>query len=155
MLNFSIKIHNNRVKPDARKARASYPGRYVLKDNRMKLIATLFFLFPVLVYADTTTYSCNYTTYSDQEGNHKVEKKFELNFIVDKAAGKSYVLGNNGSTEIKLLESSDQLAFIEVTSTGNIMTTAIDSKLNSVHSRNSVMFGEMLPSRYYGKCEVK
>jgi hypothetical protein len=121
----------------------------------MKLIATLFFLLPVLAYADTATYSCNYTTYSAQKGNHKVEKKFELNFIVDKAAGKSYMLGNNGSTEVKLLESSDQLAFLEVTSSGNLMTTAIDSKLNSVHSRNSVMFGEMLPSQYYGKCEVK
>jgi hypothetical protein len=121
----------------------------------MKLIATLLFLLPVLAYADTTTYSCNYTTYSDQEGNHKVEKKFELNFSVDKAAAKSYFLGNNGSTEVKLIESSDQLAFLEVTASGNLMTTVIDSKLNSVHSRNSVMFGEMLPSQYYGKCEVK
>lgn len=134
---------------------AAEPERYVLKDNKMKLIATLLFLLPVLAYADTTTYSCDYTTYSDQEGNHKVEKKFELNFIVDKAAGKSYMLGNNGSTEVKLLESSDQLAFIEITATGNVMTTAIDSKFNSVHSRNSVMFGEILPSQYYGKCEVK
>lgn len=125
------------------------------KDNKMKLIAALLFLFPVLAYADTTTYSCNYTSYSDQEGNHKVKKKFELNFIVDKADGKSYLLGNNGSSEVKLLKSSDQLAFLEVTATGNIMTTAIDSKLNSVHSRNSVMFGEILPSQYYGKCEVK
>lgn len=87
--------------------------------------------------------------------NHEVNKRFELNFIVDKAAGKSYLLGNNGSYKVQLLESSDQLAFFEITATGNIMTTAIDRKLNSVHSRNSVMFGEMLPSQYYGKCEVK
>lgn len=129
--------------------------RYVQKDNKMKLIATLLLLLPVLAYAGTTTYSCNYTTYSDQEGNHKVEKTFELNFIVDKPAGKSYLLGNNGSTEVKLLESNDQIALLEVTASGNFMTTAIDSKLNSVHSRNSVMFGEILPSQYYGKCEVK
>ncbi|MBZ0105158.1 MAG: hypothetical protein K8H84_05965 [Sulfuricella denitrificans] len=121
----------------------------------MKLAAFLLLLLPALAFADTTTYSCNYTRYSDQEGGHKVKEKFELNFIVDKAAGKSYLLGNNGSTEVKLIESSDQLAFLEVTSTGNIMTTAIDRKLNSVHSRNSVMFGEMLPSQYYGKCKVK
>jgi hypothetical protein len=49
-------------------ALAAEERRYVLKDNRMKLIATLLFLLPVLAYADTTTYSCNYTTYSDQEG---------------------------------------------------------------------------------------
>ena len=121
----------------------------------MKLIATLLFLLPVFAYANTTAYSCNYTSYSDPKGNHKVKKKFELNFIVDKTAGKSYLLGNNGSSEVKMLESSDQLAFIEVTATGNIMTTAIDSKRNSVHSGNSVMFGEMIPSQYYGKCEVR
>jgi len=74
---------------------------------------------------------------------------------VDKAAGKSYLLGNNSSFEVQRLESNDQLAFLEITVTGNIMTTAIDRQLNSVHSRNSVIFGEMLPSPYYGKCEIK
>ena len=103
-----------------------------------------------------TTYLCNYTTYSDQEGNHKVEEKFELIFIVDKATGKSYMLGNNDvSFEVRLLESGNQLAFLEVTPSGSFMTTAIDRKLNSVHSRNTVMLGKVLPSQYYGKCEVK
>lgn len=125
------------------------------KDKQMKFITMLLFLLPTISFANTSTYVCNYSSYSDQEGNHKVKKKFELNFIVDKKADKSYMLGNNGSTEIKLIKSSDQLAFIEITATGNIMSTSIDSKLNSVHSRNSVMFGEMLPSQYYGICEVK
>lgn len=121
----------------------------------MKLIVYLLLLLPSITFADTTTYSCNYTSYSDRKGNHKVKEIFEINFIVDKAAGKSYILGNNGIAEVKLLESSDQLAFFEVTASGNVMTTAIDSKLDSVHSRNSVVFGEMLPSQYYGKCKVK
>lgn len=130
--------------------------RYVQKAIKMKLITCLLLFLPAAVtLADTTTYSCNYTSYSDQEGNHKVKEKFELNFIVDKATGKSYLLGNNGSSEVKMLEIGDQLAFLEVTATGNLMTTAIDSKLNTVHSRNSVMFGEMLPSQYYGKCRIK
>lgn len=121
----------------------------------MKLIVIFLLLLPTLVHGETTSYFCNYTSYSDQAGNHKVKKKFELKFIVDRASGKSYLIGNNGSTVVKLLESSNQLAFIEVTASGNIMTTSIDSKLNSVHSRNWVGFGEMLPSQYYGKCEAK
>ena len=121
----------------------------------MKLIACLLVFFPAFAFAETTTYSCNYTSYSDQDGNHKFEKNFELKFIVDSSVGKSYLLGNNGTSEVKLIESGDQIAFIEVTASGNIMTTAIDSKLNSVHSRNSVMFGEILPSQYYGKCKIK
>lgn len=121
----------------------------------MKLITSLLLLLPVLAYADTMSFSCDYGSYSDHEGNHKVEDKFELNFIVDDATGKSYLLGNNGSSEVKVLGSDGQLAFLEITATGNIMTTAIDDELNSVHSRNTVMFGKMLPSQYYGKCEVK
>lgn len=121
----------------------------------MRIIATLVFLLPAMAFAETLTYSCNYRSYSDQEGNHIVKDKFELNFIVDTASGKSYLLGNSGSSEVKLLESIDQIAFLEVTASGNIMTTAIDRKLNTVHSRNAVISGEILPSQYYGKCEAK
>lgn len=99
------------------------------------LIATLLCLLPVLASANTTTYSCIYTSYSDQKGNHKLIEKFELNFIVDRATGKSYMLGNNGSSEVKLIGSDDQLAFIEISASGNVMTTAIDRMLNSVHSK--------------------
>ena len=121
----------------------------------MKIFTIILILLPIIAFADTTTYICNYTSYSDQDGNHKVKNKFELTFIVDKTSGKSYMLGNNGSSEVKKRESSLQISFLEVTATGNIMSTAIDSKVNSVHSRNTVMFGDLLPSQYYGRCEIK
>ncbi len=121
----------------------------------MKYSLIFILLFPLHAFAETVNYSCNYRSYSNSEGNHKVKDKFELNFIVDRATGKSYLLGNAGSSEVKALESKDRVAFLEVTATGNIMTTAIDSKFNSVHSRNTVMYGELLPSQYYGKCIVK
>lgn len=121
----------------------------------MKYLLPLLALFPICVMAETTNYSCNYTSYSNSEGNHKVKDKFELNFIIDSKTNKSYLLGNAGSSEVKVLESKDRVAFLEVTATGNIMTTAIDSKLNSVHSRNTIIRSELLPSQYYGKCVVK
>ena len=121
----------------------------------MKYSLIFMLLLPMSALAETVNYSCNYTSYSDSEGNHKVKDKFELNFIIDRATGKSYLLGNVGSSEVKALESKDRVAFFEITATGNIMTTAIDSKLNSVHSRNTIMYGELLPSQYYGKCVVK
>lgn len=121
----------------------------------MKILAMFLFLLPIMVFADTTAYICNYTSYSNQDGNHKVNNKIALTFIVDKTSGKSYMLGNNGSTEVNKRESSNQITFLEVTATGNIMSTAIDGKLNSVHSRNSVISGKMIPSQYYGKCEIK
>jgi hypothetical protein len=121
----------------------------------MKYLFLLLLSLPLIAVAETITFSCNYPSYSDEEGNHKVKEKFELNFIVDIESGKSYMMGNNGSTEVTLLPSDEQFAFIEITSAGNMMTTAIDNELDSVHSRNSVMFGKLLPSQYYGKCEKK
>jgi len=121
----------------------------------MRILPALLLLLPFSVNAETINYSCNYTSYSNIEGNHKVTEKFELNFIIDRATGKSYLLGNAGSSEVKALEAKDRVAFLEITATGNIMSTAIDSKLNSVHSRNTVMYGELLASQYYGKCIVK
>jgi len=121
----------------------------------MKYLVMVLLLTPFVTLADTVTYICNYPTWSNNTGIHKVKEKFEANFIVDEEAGKAYMLGNNGSVAVKLLESNDQLAFIQITATGNIITTTITSQLKSVHSRNVVIFGELLPSQYYGKCEVK
>lgn len=126
-----------------------------MKVKNMKFSLKLLLLLPIYAIAETVNYSCSYTSYSNSEGNHKVNDKFELNYIIDRESGKSYILGNLGSSEVKALESKDQVAFLEITATGNLMTTAIDSMLNSVHSRNTVIFGELLPSQYYGKCIVK
>ena len=121
----------------------------------MKLVTCLLVLFPAFAFAETSTYICNYTSYSNQQGNHKVKNKFELTFLLDNKTGKSYLLGNNGSSEVELFESTDRLAFMEITQSGNVMTTAIDSLLNSVHSRNLIIAGKIFPSQYYGKCKVK
>ena len=66
----------------------------------MKSLVILLVLFPVIAFADTTTYICKYPTYSDNEGNHKVKGKFELTFIVDNETEKTYILGNQGSSEV-------------------------------------------------------
>lgn len=112
-------------------------------------------LFPLLVVADTVTYFCEYSTYSDERGNHKVKDLFELKFIVDTNADKSYMLGNLGSVEVVKIENEDQIGFVDVTNSGNIMSTTIDSQLKSAHSRNTVIYGEITPSQYYGSCEIK
>ena len=121
----------------------------------MKRIAFIILILPCVAFSATETYVCSYPTYSNEDGKHKLSEKFELTFMVDRSSGKSYMIGNNGSTEVTLLEISGQLSFLEVTGTLNLVTTAIDSSLNSVHSRNTVLSGELIPSQYYGKCSNK
>jgi hypothetical protein len=124
-------------------------------SSKLKIILMLLLAFPAFAFAATLTYSCNYPKYANPEGLHKVKEKFELNFIVDKTANKSYMLGNNGSSEVKRLAADDQVVFLELTYAGSIMSTTIDSELNSVHSRNTVISGSLIPSQYYGKCSIK
>ncbi len=119
------------------------------------LILCLLILIPTVAFSETISYICDYQTYSSDDGFKRVKKKFELTFIVDVENGKGYLLGNQGSSEVTVLPTDDGISFLEVTGTGNLMTTAIDKKRKSVHSRNTIMFGELIPTQYYGKCEVK
>ena len=93
-------------------------------------------------------------SWSDEEGIHEAND-FNLTFIVDGENDTAYMVGNNGSAEIAILSSGGNINCLEVTGTGNMMTTTIDSKLKSVHSRNSVLFGDLIASQYYGSCEIR
>ena len=105
--------------------------------------------------AELTTYRCSYERYSNGEKIQKVEKLFELIFITD-PAGKATLVGNQGSAEVKVFwdKAGEGVSFLEVTPLGNIMTTVVDSKHNSIHSRHTIINGEVVPSQYYGQCKV-
>lgn len=120
---------------------------------RNNMLAVVFLFFPVFAVAETITFVCDYQSYSDQEGNHSVKGEFVLTFLID--GDKAYMIGNNGSEPVNVTAGDDYLSFIEVTATGNIMTTAITSGGTSVHSRNSKMFGDLIPSQYYGTCVTR
>ena len=112
------------------------------------------FLFSGAMSASPVSYVCNYDSYSDEEGNHKVKSEFVLTFIVDAENGTAYIVGNQGSEEVSVIPHRiGGIAFIEITGSGNVMTTAIDTEGNSVHSRNTSLAGGLVPSQYYGKCK--
>lgn len=105
--------------------------------------------------AEATTYECDYPTYSDATGLHKVKAPFRLTFLIDASTKKAYLIGNAGSAEVSLIENSYGLTLVEITGSGNAMVTAITSKGESVHSRSGIILGELVPSQYYGKCQRK
>ena len=121
------------------------------------LVVLILLCMPLVVYGETETFICNYSSHSDANGNHKVTDKFVLTFIVDMKKKTAYMLGNQGSEEVTLIPSGvgEGVSFVEITGVGNVMTTAIDSKGKSVHSRNTIINGKILPTQYYGKCEFK
>ena len=100
-------------------------------------------------------YSCNFLNSADPGGLHK-PKPLTLEFIVDEIAGKAVMVGNNGFSDVQLVEGIYGKSFIEYLPTGAVQTTTIAKQtLNSVHSRHSLIGGDdLIPSQYYGKCSI-
>jgi len=106
--------------------------------------------------ASSTTYYCNYPEYASSDGVHKQKNKFEINFLVNGKNEKSYLLGNNGSSEVAIIDNWDGgITLIEITASGNVMTTVISKNGKSVHSRANSIAGELVPSQHYGSCIAK
>ena len=79
-----------------------------------------------------------------------------MSFISDTESGKTYMRGNNGSSEVMSLFCDDGgLNFIEVAGTGNVMLTTVLQGGASVHSRNSAIGEKFVASQYYGSREEK
>ena len=123
----------------------------------MRWITLIALLAAASASAETATLVCDYKQMSSEEnGLEEVTENFVLTFIIDDETRKAYMVGNNGSVEVMLVPNSgDALTFIELTDSGNVMTTTMTMSGKSVHSRNSVLLGELLPSQYYGTCEEK
>jgi hypothetical protein len=116
-------------------------------------IAFILLFSPLAVSAQSSNYYCKYLSYSNSSGLQIAEETFWLTFVVNRNSGESFMTGNNGTEEVKFIEGSlGAITFIEQTDVGNVMITTITASLESVHSRNSVLFGDLMPSQYYGTC---
>ena len=106
--------------------------------------------------ADPISFTCNFPLSASPDGLVENKKPMTLRFVMDKETKKSYFIGNNGSSEVMTIgNQGGGMSFIEITKTGNIMTTTITSSRQAVHSRNSNILGELVPSQQYGECDIK
>jgi len=120
---------------------------------RLCLVVVLAFL-PAPLLAEPITFFCKYDHVATPDGLEGTDD-FDLTFVVDVEAEKYYMVGNNGSTEVSPVSGSEHLTFVEITAVGNVMTTTITNSGISVHSRHTVIFGDLVSSQYYGTCETR
>jgi hypothetical protein len=124
----------------------------------MRLIlffVTLMILAPKS-FAETVSYKCSLPFTASPSGVEKESKPFELSFVLDTKTKKAYMLGNNGSSEVTPIANSDGgITFVEITTSGNVMVTAITLSGEAVHSRNGIFGKELVPSQAYGQCNVQ
>lgn len=105
--------------------------------------------------AAPSTYVCDYKTYGDANGLHKVGRPFILTFLLDASAKKAYLQTDRGSVEVRWLPQESGLTLVEITDVGNVMVTAITTNGQSVHSRTGILSGDIVPSQYYGSCTIR
>lgn len=109
-----------------------------------------------ICHAATTSFTCNFPLSASPTGVKKESKLFELRFVSDNQTKKTYLLGNNGSSEVTPFgNQGGGITFVEVTDSGNVMVTAITASGEAVHSRNGIISGKLIPSQYYGKCTIQ
>lgn len=113
-------------------------------------LVVLALLAPNIVNAATTNYNCKFSVEASPKGVKK--EKLELQYVLDAKTKKAYLIGNAGSAEVKFIENTGGISFVEITESGNVMVTTITKSGESVHSRNGIMFEELVPSQYYGTC---
>ena len=105
---------------------------------------------------ELTTFKCSYGRVADGEELAATKEPFSLIFVADKK-GDATLVGNNGSSKVTGVwqKNGQGVTFIEITESGNVMTTAIDAANKSAHSRSTILGGHVIPSQYYGECRVQ
>jgi hypothetical protein len=117
--------------------------------------------------AEPKAFVCKFTQgvsarYDETEWSVKVlNEKLDLTFAgLNPQQGKAQLIGNSGASDLRFWKGAWTWNFVEVTDTGNVMTTTVFDASNgkdfpAVHSRHTSVVGEPLPSQYRGICAAK
>lgn len=103
--------------------------------------------------ASSVDFKCTFDGGYTDEG--KTNEKMEFSFILDDVTGESIMRGNGGMSIVENHIGADAITFFEKLFTGAMQTTTITFSGNAVHSRHSLLLGDMVPSQYYGFCSIK
>jgi hypothetical protein len=74
-----------------------------------------------------------------------------IEFMVD-GTGHAFAVGRN-VYPVKVMPGDNGVTFLEVLVTGAVQTTTMNTEGKAVHSRHTILSGELVPSQYYGTCE--
>lgn len=121
-----------------------------------KIIAIIsLLLFSQYAMSALTTIECRYNKFASVQKVDKTVEIFQLTFTVDKETSKAQVMRKNGIRDVQLLPTGGGFTFIEINERENVLTTTVDIHGKSVHSRNTIIDSELIPSQFYGSCEYK
>ena len=100
---------------------------------------------------------CTFESAADPKtGTVSKAEGFNLQFLVDTTAGKTFMVGNAGVSEVFMWGGNMGMTFLEFLGTGAVQSTTVYPKDGSaVHSRHTMpsIAEGLFPSQYYGRCE--
>lgn len=104
-----------------------------------------------MVSAEVITYECSFPRYEGPNGGGTEDFGFTIQ--LDTVTEDAYIVGSEGLARLAHIQGVFGRSFIEFSETGNVMVTTLTNSGEAVHSRNSILLGDLIPSQYYGKCE--
>lgn len=88
----------------------------------------------------------------------KCERVSDFSFRLVHEEGKptAMLVGNNGSSELHVIDGYAGKTFVEVLPAGTVHTLTMHDSGQAVYSRHTinVMGQEIVPSQYYGECRI-
>lgn len=118
------------------------------------LMGLAIFFLPNIGLAATATLTCSFPTYhSPDDTNLQSTDGFVLKFRFDTITRDAFLEGNNGLASVVMMNGESGLSFLEILLTGAVQSTTVANSGAAVHSRHSIIGGDLVPSQYYGECE--
>lgn len=117
------------------------------------ILIALLIAFSLPANASSMRFQCEFQSYASPSGLKKVSDKFALEFTYDTITGEAMLVGNNGLAKVQAFAGSNGVTFLEFLGTGVVQSTTISGERDAVHSRNTIIGGDLAPSQYYGTCK--
>lgn len=113
-------------------------------------LVSLCMAMPLSVQAEVLTWNCSFEERVDEDG--VAMEKMLLIFKVDTISQKAYMEGNVGIVEVGFFLGDEAFSFVQDVASGAVQTTTITRDGAVVHSRNTVLFGEIVAAQHFGHC---
>jgi hypothetical protein len=96
--------------------------------------------------AEMLVYKCEF------EDEHS--DKLSLVFKIDTNERLAIMEGNLGMSKLDYHIGNEAFSLMESLSSGAVQTTTILEDGRAIHSRNTIILGELVPSQYKGNCKT-
>lgn len=114
------------------------------------IVLGLFLAFTSSTLAEVLAWECNFTYRIAEDG--RSDERLPLVFRIDTLSERAFMEGNIGIVDVDIHIGDAAFTFIEKPASGIVHTTTVTRDGLAVHSRNTVILGEIVAAQHFGTC---